>query len=311
MWNGSACERFEVQTFRSISHFQTGNGAIQGRNGGQWSPLTHIRCYGLNTAPMFMRFLAFGIKPSSALEMGCGLGTTADFVARFTPGGARVTCLEPEVMLEEVFGRRALPWRPTQLAVNIFDEAGAACRAFINSQKFELVYTLEVAEHISPHARPTFVQLLSTITSRLLVFSAARPSQGGTGHVRGSMLHKRQWIELFEQQGMVLLPNVSAFASRLAHPERAFDIAPNVFVMRARDVWVNEDALLHQAGRVLDRSLTFGAKVPEPPLWRPTHAGTDPNWRGAIDAAKPAQKIYEAALWPELATLAARGSERC
>ena len=33
-------------------------------------------------------------------------GTTSDFLARFVPGGSLVTCIEPEVMLAEVFDRR-------------------------------------------------------------------------------------------------------------------------------------------------------------------------------------------------------------
>lgn len=158
MWNGTACEAFELSKFRSGHGYHEEEGKLHGIRGGQWSPLTHIRCYGLNTAPMFMRFLAFAIQPRSALEIGCGLGTTADFVARFTPGGSMVTCLEPEPMLEEVFGRRSLPWRPTQLAVNLVAPEAQACQSAMLSRSFDLVYSLEVAEHISPTTRSDFVR---------------------------------------------------------------------------------------------------------------------------------------------------------
>ena len=49
------------------------------------------------------------------------------------------------------------------------------------------------------------VRLISAATAKLLVFSAARPGQVGTGHLRSSMLTKRQWITLFEEHGLVQL----------------------------------------------------------------------------------------------------------
>ena len=291
MWNGTACEKFEVHDFPSGHALQTKQlrARPQGRQGGQWSPLTHLCSYGLNTAPTLMRFLAFAIEPQNALEFGCGLGTTADFVSRFTPGGSRVTCIEPEVMLAEVFGKRRLPWRPTQLAVNMFraelrDEQ--ACETWLRStQQFDLVYTFEVAEHIPSSCRPAFVQLLSAVSARLLIFSAARPGQGGVGHLARSMLPKSDWIDLFEEAGLVLLHNTSAYVSTLAYPERAVDISPNVFVMRAHNAEVDENELISRAARVLDRQLWAPSPtVRHPPTWSPHSAGMDPHWRYGVRA---------------------------
>ena len=172
VWNGTACSAFEVTSFRSGSAFLTDTNVACAKgshghcSGGQWTACTHLKLYGLNTAPFLMRLLAFGLRPQRALEIGCGLGTTADFLARFVPGGSSVTCVEPEEMLAEVFDRRPLPLRPTQLAVNLFGTSmatgtgtsnAARCLAELTTRRFDLVYSLEVADGAShiPHAVPT------------------------------------------------------------------------------------------------------------------------------------------------------------
>ena len=74
--------------------------SMKGYSGGQWSSCTHLKVYGLNFAPFVARFLSYQLAPKTALEFGCGLGTTSDFVARFA--NATVTCVEPEKTLGEL-----------------------------------------------------------------------------------------------------------------------------------------------------------------------------------------------------------------
>ena len=64
-------------------------------------------------------------------------------------------------------------------------------------RRFDLAVSVEVAEHLPPEAASAFVQLL-TSAAPVVVFSAAIPGQGGTGH-----LHERwqsYWAGLFAQQ---------------------------------------------------------------------------------------------------------------
>jgi len=339
LWNGTACGQFEVQSFRSGRSFvtntkETCSGGQQGRAcaGGQWSACTHLKLYGLNTAPFLLRLLALGLQPQSALEIGCGLGTAADFLARFVPGGSHVTCVEPEQMLAEVFGRRSLPQRPSQLAVNLFgaDGPSRSCLTELQTRRFDLVYSLEVAEHIDPAARPKLVQLISASTGKLLVFSAARPHQAGTGHIAESSLTRRQWISLFEGSGLVLLPKLSALASRAAYPDRAYDISPNVFVMRAAAATdVDEAEIESRVGSLLDRTLLFSKESLAGAAnanWSAEIQDIDASGRSLVGRAaikalrkmissiRPQVHLYEGAVWPELTLLQqqiANGRLRC
>ena len=234
-WAGGSCAPFEVQVFPTLEEIIKKKGSI-GFEGGEWTACTHLKVYGLNLATYFLRFLAFHIAPKTALEFGCGLGTTADYLARFVPGGSEVTCIEPEAMLGEVFNRH--PTRPSQLAVNVFKDEGWPCAEELIQRQFDLVYSIEVAEHIPAEFHPKFVQLLSASVKPggHLVFAAARPGQGGTGHIDESSRTREEWIELFSNSGYDLqeVLHLSRMARQSAYPERSYDLYANLFVMRKR-----------------------------------------------------------------------------
>ena len=138
-WNGTECATFEVFDFRSGFHRAGGMDKGHGHKGGSWSACTHLWHYGMLTAPFLMRLMAFGLRPQTVLEIGGGLGLFSDFLARFIPGGAYVTCIEPEPMLHEVYGRRQFPHRASQLSVNLFGTAAheAACRNAVLRRRFD------------------------------------------------------------------------------------------------------------------------------------------------------------------------------
>jgi hypothetical protein len=69
-------------------------------------------------------------------------------------------------------------------------------------KRFDLVLSLEVAEHISSENVPALVRFLAGLTGRFLVFSASRPGQEGTGHV--NTMPTGSWIHAFEEQGLEL-----------------------------------------------------------------------------------------------------------
>ena len=337
-WHNTACAPFEVKHFKPLgwrqttvplSHKHIKKLLSVGRGGGHWSSCTHIGLYGINIAPFFLQFLAFTLQPRTALEFGCGLGATADYLSRFAPvasGGADVTCIEPSTMTREIFGSRA--GRPSQLAVNLLaastpkegyrrrkpperEAQRAACATAVRERGFDLVYSLEVAEHIP--AGPglsrlrRLVAVLAASTRRLLIFSAARPGQGGTGHLKNSSLYPEQWMALFAEHRLVHMPLLTALARRTTYPTRACDVGQNVFVMRAANADVDDATLSRRGIDMLNASRLFPDE-PSALAWtRPSggpkciwHGGGEAEWRSTYAKGFALQAATEAALWPEL-----------
>jgi hypothetical protein len=169
------------------------------------------------------------------MEFGCGLGTTSDYLARFTKGGSDVICIEPEVMLAEVFATGRPQPAPRQLAMNIFDSHSTPCvRDLVNTPSFknDLVISLEVAEHIDEASLPYMASFLANVTGKFLVFAASRPGQEGTGHI--SLRTRKKWIETFEALGMVYEEEISQALLRAGNHTRKYDLGVNTIVMRPK-----------------------------------------------------------------------------
>ena len=245
------CHEKRVREFPTLtSLLEKGKDSSMGNEGGEWSACTHISIYGMNFAAFFARHLAYGLKPKSVLEFGCGLGTTSDFLARFVPGGSKVVCVEPEPMLGEVFGgegtSRSFPSRPLQLSMLSFAPDAKDCSdaLFNEDMGFELVLSLEVAEHVPAEFTDELIQRLARATTKYLVFAAARPGQGGTGHIDESMHTRDWWIEKFTNvdrgngRGKLhLLPQLSrGIRMMTGFTDRAYDFGTNLIAFGAEGV---------------------------------------------------------------------------
>ena len=108
-------------------------------------------------------------KPSSVLDVGCGLGTWLS-VAR-------------ELGVEAIFGiegqwldLKQLRIEPEYVAVRDLE------LPFNLSRAFDLVISLEVAEHLSPNAAHS-VSASLIAHGDIVLFSAAIPHQGGHNHI--------------------------------------------------------------------------------------------------------------------------------
>jgi SAM-dependent methyltransferase len=69
------------------------------------------------------------------------------------------------------------------------------------NRKFDLVLSLEVAEHLSFESSDIFVKTLCDL-SETIIFSAAIPNQGGQNHINEQ--EPKYWIEKFEREGYKL-----------------------------------------------------------------------------------------------------------
>lgn len=210
-----------------------------GTQGGAWSQCVHLKAYGINI-DFGLANVLHSLAPRSALEFGPGLGTYTSFLHRV--GGVSPSIgIEPEPMPTATFG----PGRGSdQLVANVVNASGnvAACEAALGS--FDLVFSIEVAEHIPMRLHGAVADFLVRHTRGFLIFSAGRPGQSGIGHVGNRA--RASWEELFTSRGLLSLPktsarlraasrnnehrkNVMAFASMGAPLGRAYDDDAGVF----------------------------------------------------------------------------------
>jgi len=125
------------------------------------------------------------IQPLSVVDVGCGVGWWLAECARLG--------------VPQVFGVDG-PWvSPELLRVprSQFFEADLTEPISVG-RTFDLVISVEVAEHIAPESAETFVRSLTGLGSTVL-FSAAVPFQGGRNHVNEQW--PSYWVRLFAQQG--------------------------------------------------------------------------------------------------------------
>jgi len=125
------------------------------------------------------------IYPESACDVGCGVGTWLA-VAR-------------ELGIDDVQGFEG-PWAKT---ANLVLDTGEV--SFQNleekvamDRKYDLAISLEVAEHLAPSRAAGFVADLCDL-SDCVMFSAAIPMQGGTGHINEQW--QSYWATHFTAQG--------------------------------------------------------------------------------------------------------------
>ena len=164
---------------------QDGGAWTYRHDGGHWSYTEETPL--VNNAPRDSEAVAGlpGIFPSvqSVMDFGGGVGV---YLTGFrNKGVSRLVTVEPHPLGNCVFSgitQDTTDWINTPLSQ-------------LPSNKYDLVMTFEVAEHIPISFHRHLLQALAQATSKWLVFSAAHPGQKGQGHVGPSMKRKEQWID--------------------------------------------------------------------------------------------------------------------
>ena len=122
-------------------------------------------------------------RPTSVVDVGCGTGT---WLAVFAEHG-----IEDVVGIDGAYVDQASLEIPPDrfLAHDLTTPFGL-------ERRFDLVVSLEVAEHLPPSSAAAFVEGLTALGPAVL-FSAAIPGQGGTNHVNEQW--PSYWAELFRR----------------------------------------------------------------------------------------------------------------
>lgn len=135
--------------------------------------------------PHVMRLLS----PASVIDLGCGMGT---WLRTFADAGVGT--------ILGIDGDHVAPAH-MQIEPGHFVARDLAVSLELPGdvpQRFDLAVSLEVAEHLAPTRAAGFVADLTAVAPAIL-FSAAVPHQGGTGHVNEQW--PEYWAALFAECG--------------------------------------------------------------------------------------------------------------
>jgi glycosyltransferase involved in cell wall biosynthesis/SAM-dependent methyltransferase len=128
------------------------------------------------------------IQPKSVIDVGCGTGTWLSVFKEFG--------------INNCLGIDGYYVDKTQLLIPREEFlAWDLKQPIIIDQKFDLVVSLEVAEHLPPELAETFVNSLTKLGD-VILFSAAIPFQGGIGHLNEQWL--TYWLQHFNNQGYLV-----------------------------------------------------------------------------------------------------------
>ena len=190
----------------------------------------------LNSAKHVLPLVKEWIQPNSVVDVGCGTGAWL--------------LVWQELGIEDYLGidgqyverQRLLIPPETFLAKNLVEP-------FRLSRKYDLAMSLEVAEHLPPESADGFIESLICLSDAIL-FSAAIPFQGGTGHLNEQW--KGYWVERFQQRGYIAIDC----------------LRPRIWDNYSVEPWYSQNALLFIKSDCLQDypQLPSGSKDSTPPL---------------------------------------------
>ena len=125
------------------------------------------------------------LKPAIVIDVGCGTGA---LLASLRDRGCRVHGLEYAAAALEYCRTRGLDVRKFDLEHDALED----------ERVYDVAISMEVAEHLPGEAADRYTDLLTRLSS-VVVFTAARPGQGGTDHVNEQPAS--YWIGKFRERG--------------------------------------------------------------------------------------------------------------
>lgn len=166
-------------------------------------------------AAVIVPALVRAFAPRRVIDVGCGSGA---MLMEFANQGAEVLGLEHAITALEICRERGL-------RVQHFDlEAPEPIGEWA-----DLAISTEVAEHLPEPCADSYVELLCSLSDRVVI-TAATPGQGGTDHVN-EQPHE-YWIQKFEARGFKLdEPRTLAWRRQWAQAAIASCYWRNVMVM--------------------------------------------------------------------------------
>lgn len=163
--------------------------------------------------PLFLKY----IQPRSVVDVGCGLGSWLSVFKDF--GIADCLGLDGDYVNTDKLEISLEQFQPFALDTPIKLD-----------RTFDLVVSLEVAEHLPPESARTFIASLTDLGS-VVLFSAAIPLQGGTNHVNEQW--PSYWAQLFQERDYLAIDCLRKKIWNNEHVEPWY--AQNILVFVRRD----------------------------------------------------------------------------
>jgi SAM-dependent methyltransferase len=138
----------------------------------------------LSSAEAIVSWIIGLISPKSVVDVGCGTGTWLSIFQKY--GVRDIIGIDGEWVPK---GNLEIPSK--------YFRAMDLCRPAEIGRQFDLVISLEVAEHLAPTAADEFISYLTSL-GPVVLFSAAIPDQGGTGHLNEQW--PAYWNSLFQKK---------------------------------------------------------------------------------------------------------------
>jgi len=143
----------------------------------------------MRSAQVILQTVREALNPGSVVDVGCGTGAWLKVWSDYG--------------VENILGIDGEWVRPDQLLIprNRFRQMDLTAPSALD-EKFDLVESLEVAEHLPAAAADAFVAFLCSL-GNVVLFSAAIPCQGGTHHLNEQW--PGYWAALFQLHGFVAI----------------------------------------------------------------------------------------------------------
>lgn len=156
---------------------------------------TMVEPYARRSVPQMAQSIVETFSPASVIDVGCGSG--ALLVALRKLGVRHLLGLDCADAGLDIARARSLDVRKFDITAERWTSA----------DRFDVAVSMETAEHLPESASDRYVELLCSLAP-VVVFTAARPGQGGIGHLNEQP--PEYWTELFKAHGFQLAEKTAA-----------------------------------------------------------------------------------------------------
>lgn len=192
--------------------------------------------YNTRAAEIIIPIVVELVEPRSVLDVGCGIGT---WLKVFRDHGMNDYCGIESHFIDK--SKMQVP--PDKYLLHDLNTP-----VFLNTQ-YDLVISLEVAEHLKDSAADIFIETLVK-HGKTILFSAAIPGQGGENHIN------EQWPEYWQKKFM-------------QHDYYYYDIIrPNIWRNGKIDLWYRQNIFLVKHKSLCESSPVYnGENLIHPEFW--------------------------------------------